>query len=343
MRRVTVTGGGGYVGATLVPLLINKGYWVTVLDTFWYGGYLRQHDQLTVIPGDIRDEVTLMKAFRGADAVIHLACISNDPSFELSPGLGKSINYNSFPGILKAVSRSRVKRFIYASSSSVYGVKDQPNVTETTKCDPLTDYSKYKLLCEDLLKSTDMPGVCWTIARPATVCGYSPRMRFDLAVNVLTISALVEKKIRVFGGDQLRPNIHVRDMAWAYVNLLETKENIIAGKTYNIGFENKSIEHIAKIVFDVVNNPGVKIEIEPSNDPRSYHVNSDKIFKEIGFRPGLTVADAVRSIVTEYRFGRFTNPLNNPHYYNIKQMKQLDLEGEYESSVQLPSATVLQS
>lgn len=343
MRTITITGAGGYVGSTLVPILLTKGYQVRALDTFWYGCHLKQNDALTIIPGDIRDEVTLMKAFRGADAVIHLACISNDPSFEMSPDLGKSINFDSFPGILKAVSRSRVKRFIYASSSSVYGVKDQPNVTELTSCEPLTDYSKYKLLCEDILKSTDMPGVCWTIARPATVCGYSPRQRFDLAVNVLTISALVKKKISVFGGDQLRPNIHVRDMAWAYINLIESKEKIIHQKTYNIGYENKSIEHIAKVVFDVVNDPSVTIEIEPSNDPRSYHVNSDKIYKEIGFRPGFSIADAVRGICTEYRFGRFTDPLNNPQYYNIKQMKKLNLEGEYESSVQLPAATVLKS
>lgn len=340
MRSVAITGAGGYVGSSLVPLLLTKGYKVRVLDTFWYGYHLRQHDDLEIIPGDIRDEVSLNKAFKGVDAIIHLACISNDPSFELSPGLGKSVNFDSFPGILKAVKQSGAKRFIYASSSSVYGIKETPDVTEDMQCEPLTDYSKYKLLCEDLLKSYELPGCCWTIARPATVCGYSPRMRFDLAVNVLTISALVSGRIKVFGGEQLRPNINIRDMAWAYLNLLETKEHIIKGQTYNIGFENKSVDHIAKTVWDVIGDPSVKIEIVPSDDNRSYHVNSDKIAKEVGFIPGMNIRDAVNSIVAAYKSKKFTEPLTNPMYYNIRQMKALNLEKEYESSLQLSAATI---
>jgi nucleoside-diphosphate-sugar epimerase len=324
MKRVAITGGAGYVGSALVPYLADRGYEVKVVDLFLYGEGVLDGVRCSKVRGDIRDEALLRKEFHSMDAVIHLACVSNDPSFELDPALGKTINYDAFPGILRACRDNGVARFIYASSSSVYGVRDEPQVREDSPCTPLTDYSKFKLLCEDLLRESDYPGE-WVIARPSTVCGYAPRMRFDLVVNILTINALVRQAITVFGGTQLRPNINIEDMVEAYRVLLEAPREKIQGRTFNIGYENCSVSRLAEIVKSAVGDPKVTITASPSNDLRSYHVNSDLVLKTLGYAPKHTIEDAVRSIVRAYREGRFKDPLSNPLYHNIKLMQQVKM------------------
>ncbi len=326
LTKVAVTGGAGYVGSALVPHLVVHGYDVKVIDLFLYGEKPLEGVRATRVRGDIRDEALLQREFRGMDAVIHLACVSNDPSFELNPELGKSINYDCFPGLLRAVRDGGVRRFVYASSSSVYGVREEPEVREDSPCTPLTDYSKFKLLCEELLREADLEAT-WAIARPSTVCGYAPRMRLDLVVNILTIHALVRKAITVFGGSQLRPNINIEDMVEAYRVLLEAPPELIDRQTFNIGYENYSVSRLAEIVRAAVGDPQVTVAVKPSDDLRSYHVNSDRFARVLGFAPRRTIEDAVRSIVAAWREGRFQDPLTNPLYHNIRLMQQADLGG----------------
>jgi nucleoside-diphosphate-sugar epimerase len=255
---------------------------------------------------------------------LHLACISNDPSFELDPDLGKSINYDCFSGILQGAIDGGVKRFIYASSSSIYGVKAEPNVTEDAEPQPLTDYSKFKLACERILM--DHPrvnGMERLVIRPATVCGYAPRLRLDLVVNILTIHALVNRRIKVFGGDQLRPNIPVRDMVHAYLTLLDARRDLVDGEAFNAGLENYTVKQLAEMVRDTLEDPGIIIEFMPTDDPRSYHINSDKIRRQLGFIPRYTIADAVRELGHAYRADWLKDPMQNPAYYNIRTMQRL--------------------
>lgn len=319
--KVCITGGGGYIGSKLVPRLLACGHKVTVLDTFWFGDHLPK--EVKKIKGDIRSRVDLRKAFEKQDAIIHLACISNDPSFDLNPNLGRTINYTCFKDILSVAQESCVKRFIYASSSSIYGVSDLMEVREDAPKNPLTDYSKYKLACENDLKSFGMGGA-WTIVRPATVCGYAPRLRLDLVVNILSINALVNKKMTIFGKYQKRPNIHVTDMARAYEFLLGQKEEVIDKQEYNVGFENKSLSEIALTIKDALFRNDIKIEEEPTNDPRSYHINSDK-FLALGFIPKYDIKEAVWSIKEVFDQKKLINPLTNPNYSNIKRMKEIGL------------------
>lgn len=319
--NIAITGGAGYVGSMLTPHLVKRGHRVTVLDTFWYGDTLFDHPSLRKIKGDIRNKTDLRAAFTGQDAVIHLACISNDPSFDMNPSLGKSINLDCFMDILSTCNTENVGRFLYASSSSVYGLSERGEVTEDSPRRPLTDYSKYKLACETMIKTYGMGGV-WTILRPATVCGYSPRMRLDLVVNILTIQALVNKRITLFGQSQKRPNINIMDMVAAYEMILNAYDNAIDQQTYNVGFENLTLLEIATLVQQTIGDPEVVIALEPTKDPRSYHVNSDKI-RELGFKPVVDIAQAIQSIKRCYK--EFKDPMNNPVFYNIKQMKELAL------------------
>src|SRR5438552_875745 len=310
-KAILVTGGGGYVGSALVPELLRQGYRVKVVDLFWYGqevfGDANHHSQLERIKLDIRDREGLKQALRGVEAVIHLACISNDPSFELDPALGKSINYDAFGGLLQEAVEQGVKRFIYASSSSIYGVKEDPDVREDAEPEPLTDYSRFKLDCEkDLLAHTSVNGMDRVIVRPATVCGYAPRLRLDLTVNILTIHALVNHKIRIFGGKQLRPNLHVLDMVRAYLLLLEAPREKIDREAFNVGFQNRSVEDIALMVRDTLGDKSIELEYTPSDDNRSYHVNSEKIKRVLGFEPKFTIRDAIQSIADAYRAGKIT-------------------------------------
>ena len=326
-RNLLVTGGGGYVGSALVPDLLKAGYHVKVVDTFWYGKDVfddcNQHPQLERVELDIRDSAKLKAALGGVDAVIHLACISNDPSFELDPGLGKSINYDAFTGLLEGSITQGVKRFIYASSSSIYGVKETPDVREDAEPLPLTDYSRFKLDCERDLLAADLKGMEAVIVRPSTVCGYAPRLRLDLTVNILTINALVNHKIRIFGGKQLRPNLHIRDMVNAYHCFLEAPAAKIHREAFNVGFQNRSVEDIAKMVRDTLGDASIELEYTPSNDNRSYHVNSDKVKRVLGFEAKYTIEDAIRSIVEAYRAGKIPNPFSDTRYSNIKRMQEL--------------------
>ncbi len=324
-RKIAVTGGAGYVGSALVPELLSAGYEVTVCDLFWYGEDVfdgcTSRSGLKLARLDIRDEAALTRALQGMDAVIHLACISNDPSFELDPRLGKSVNYDAFFGLLQAVRSNGVKRFIYASSSSVYGVKQERNVTEDVPREPLTDYSRYKVLCEEALQADGLDGCEWVIVRPATVCGYAPRLRLDLTVNILTVHALAKKTITVFGGAQLRPNLNIRDMVTAYRLLLEAPGRLIHRQIFNIGYQNKAVAEIAEIVRRQVADPDVRIVVEPTNDLRSYHINSDRVKRVLGFKPRWTIEAAVQSICEAYRAGRIPEPLASPRYYNIRTMQ----------------------
>jgi len=327
--NVLVIGGAGYVGAVLVPELLEKGHGVTVLDLFIYGddvfSGLEDHPRLKLVKGDMREIGIVEAALEGCDAVIHLACISNDPSFELDPELGKSINYDSFRPIVQAAKKAGVSRFIYASSSSVYGIKEGVDVTEDLTLEPLTDYSKFKVMCENELQEERAPGFHTTIIRPATVCGYSPRQRLDVIVNILTNHAVNNGKVRVFGGPQLRPNIHIRDMCRVYHMCLELPESQVDGGVFNAGFENHSVLKLAEIVRDVVGDT-VEMSVEPTDDPRSYHISSERISHELGFQPEFTIEHAVRDLKLAFEEGRFEDSLNNPLYFNIKRMQELSLK-----------------
>lgn len=314
MSKVLIIGGAGYVGSVLSPFLVGHGYDVTVLDTFWYGDHLP--DTVKKIKGDMRDGYKLEAALKGQKHVIHLACISNDPSFDLNPTLGRSINWESFPSVCTAVRNSGAESFIYASSSSVYGV--QPGrVTEQTECKPLTDYSKFKLMCEEHLQKTDMGDTKWSIIRPATVCGMSPRLRLDLIVNALTISGLLNRQITVHGGSQFRPNININDMARAYLFMLR---GIMHGETFNAGGENHSVAVLGDIVSREL---GVPVKTENVVDERSYRIESEKMREAYGFFPVWSIKDAVRSIKDAYDKALLTDPAGSPRYYNIKRMKEL--------------------
>ena len=281
------------------------------------------------IDADLRDRAAVERAVAGCDSVIHLACISNDPSFELDPELGKSINFDAFEPLVAAAKRAGVKRFIYASSSSVYGVSESPEVREDHPLLPLTDYSKFKALCEPIALGYNSPGFEVVVLRPATVCGYSTRMRFDLSVNILTNLAVNNRKITVFGGSQMRPNIHIDDITDLYVDLLDERSELVAGETYNVGFQNRSIADIAGIVQTVVQHEmpelgPITIETSTTDDLRSYRVNADRIERVLGYRPRRTIEDAVRDLTRAFRAGRFTNSLTDPRYFNVKLMKNAE-------------------
>lgn len=325
-----VTGGAGYVGTLLTAQLLKAGYSVVVYDTMYYGCKLQPQNELEIVKGDIRDTAKFEKHVKGADAVIHLACISNDPSFHLDEGLSKTINYDCFEPLVIAAKRQGVKRFIYASSSSVYGVSSAPKVTEEHPLLPLTLYNKFKGLCEPLLFNHQSKDFTCVTIRPATVCGYSPRMRLDLSVNILTNHAISNGKIMVFGGDQLRPNLHINDMCDLYELLLTLPDEKIAGETFNLGHQNHSISHIAEIVRKVVMSEfpekgDIKIEKTTSDDPRSYHICSDKIAQKLGFIPKRTIEDAVKDLCKAFKKRLLPDSFTNDEYYNVKTLKKMGI------------------
>lgn len=332
-NNVFVTGGAGYCGSLLVPQLLSRGYKVTVYDTLFFGDdFLPKSDpNLKIVQGDIRDTKLLAESVKGHDAFVSLACISNDASFELDENLSTSINMDAFEPMVKAAKDAGVKRFVYASSSSVYGVSDKPNVTEDHPLVPLTLYNKYKGLCEPILKKYADDNFTGVIFRPATVCGYAPRLRLDLSVNILTNHALINNKITVFGGVQLRPNLHVQDYCDAVEMLLEAPAEKVQKETFNIGYQNMSIADIALLVRKVVKEEfpergDVDIVTSPSDDIRSYHINSDKVFRALGFKPKYTIEDAVRSLCKAYRDDKLKDSMTNDWFYNIRTMKKLNVK-----------------
>lgn len=326
-NRVMVTGGAGYVGSNLVPKLLAAGYQVTVLDLFIYGDVfapLRSDPRLRQVEGDLRNAIDVRRALADCEAVIHLACISNDPSFDLDPELGRSINYDCFRPLVKASKDAGVKRFIYASSSSVYGIKNDVDVTEDLLLAPLTDYSRYKAMCEEVIEQEREPGFVAVTLRPATVCGYALRLRLDLTVNILTSHAINNGKITVFGGEQLRPNLHVEDMTDLYLRLLEATDEAVDGKIWNAGYHNLKVREIAEMVRAEIGN-NVDIVVTPSNDHRSYHVSSEKIRRELGFSARRTVSDAIVDLKNAFMAGVVLNATTDDRYYNVKRMQGLNL------------------
>ncbi len=325
-KNIFVTGGAGYVGSSLVPRLLEEHYNVTVLDLLIYGSdVLPSHPNLEVVKGDIRDIKLLQKLLYQKNIVIHLACISNDPSFELNPQLGKEINLDAFDPLVKLSKENGVERFIYASSSSVYGLKSEENVHEEIKLEPLTDYSKFKAQCEKIMNNYLSENFTTVTIRPATVCGYAPRQRLDVVVNILTNLAYHKREISVFGGSQLRPNIHIKDMAEAYIKLLNADKKIIAGEVFNAGYENQSVIELAEIVKEEIGSD-VKLKVVPTDDNRSYHISSNKIKEKIGFHAKHTIRDAVIDLKKAFEENMLTDTLNNEMYYNIKRMQSLGLK-----------------
>jgi nucleoside-diphosphate-sugar epimerase len=326
-RTIFVTGGAGYVGAVLVPKLLDRGYRVRALDLFLFGeDVLPSHPALEPIKGDLRDQLLLKRWIPGSDAVIHLACISNDPSFELDPELSKSINYDAFEPLVAMARNSGVERFIYASTSSVYGVSDRDNVSEGHPLVPLTDYSKYKGLCEPILLRYQSDTFTPVIIRPATICGYSPRLRLDLTVNILTNLAVNNRRITIFGGAQKRPNLHIEDVTDLYLDLLTMPAAAIAGQTFNAGYQNHTVAELGRLVHRVVlqempHLAPIAITTSPSDDLRSYHISSEKIARELGWTPRRTVEDAVADLCRAFGTGKVPDPLTDIRYYNVKTIQ----------------------
>jgi len=335
ISTVLVTGGAGYVGSALVPKLLGAGYKVRVLDLYWFGehvlDFVKDNPNLEQIKGDIRDQKLLKKVLPNCDAVIHMACVANDPSFALNPAVSRSINYESFEPLVKISKASGVRRFIYVSTCSVYGVSDVPEVTEEHPLVPITDYNKYKAMCEPILLKEQSPDFTTVVIRPATVCGYSPRQRLDLTVNILTNHAVNKGVITVFGGTQMRPNINIHDITDLYCKLLEMPKEQIGGKIFNAGYQNCTINEIAELVRDVVSKEvpereQLEITNTPSDDIRSYHISSEKIKRELGFVPKHTIEEAIRELVAAFQNGELPKPLADIRYYNVKAMREMNLK-----------------
>lgn len=325
IQSIFITGGAGYVGSVLTPYLLNLGFNVSVLDLFIYGNTIFPHPNLTLIKGDIRDKKLLEKKLKNIDTIIHLACISNDPSFELNPNLGKSINLDAFPELVSVAKFCKVKNFIYASSSSVYGIKSEKNVNEEMSLEPLTDYSKFKAECELILNKEKNNNFNVVTLRPATVCGFSPRQRLDVIVNILTNLAYFKKEISVYGGSQLRPNIHIIDMVRSYSHLLNTDLSKVNGEIFNVGFENVSVENLANMVKDELGD-NIIIKKTPTNDNRSYHISSEKIKKQLNFQTIFSIRQAIKDLKVAFQNKILTNTFDDSKYFNIKVMNEINLK-----------------
>lgn len=309
MKHILVTGACGYKGTVLVPKLLRAGYKVTALDTQWFGNYLPIHENLTTLKQDVRDveKINLSKI----DTIVHLASIANDPCGDLNPKLTWEVSALATMQLADRAARENISHFVYASSGSVYGVKEEHQVTEELELKPISEYNKTKMVSERVLLSYQ-DEMTVQIVRPATVCGLSPRMRLDVSVNLLTMQALKNGKITVFGGAQTRPNIHIEDITDLYLFLLQNPQ--VTG-VYNAGFENLSISAIAEMVQSRI---GAEIMTTPSNDPRSYRINSDKLLAT-GFKPKKTVIDAIDEITTAYKSGTLKD---EDRYYNLKWMQE---------------------
>jgi nucleoside-diphosphate-sugar epimerase len=328
MKTILITGGAGYVG-TLLSQQLAKKYKIIVYDTFWFGDFIVSNKNIKKIKADIRDISALNEINDKIDIVIHLACISNDVSFELNEKLSEEINFKAFEPLLRFFKNKGVKQFINASSSSVYGFSDSPNVTEDYPLIPLTLYNKFKGFCEPILFDYHDNNFICTNVRPATLCGYSPRLRLDLSVNILTHHAIKNNLIKVFGGSQMRPNLHVKDMCNFYEFLINQNEKIIANQTYNISEENISIEKIAIKIQKILKekkNIDIKIEkISSTDDKRSYYLNSDKAKKKLNFKLEYSIDDAIIELAEILKTPHFDDSFDNTIYYNVKRLKELKI------------------
>ena len=329
-ESIFVTGGAGYVGSSLVPDLLEKGYKVSVYDIMFFGNQFLPQDNpnLKIINGDIRDQNNIEMHCKGHDAFVNLACISNDSSFELDQKLSKSINYDAFEPMILAAKRAGIKRFIHASTSSVYGVSKEKHVKEDHPLVPLTLYNKYKALTEPFLLKHINNRFEGVIIRPATVCGYAPRLRLDLSVNILTNFAVNKCEIKVFGGDQLRPNLHIKDYCAVIELLLEAEKEKIQKQVFNVGYQNMSINEIAQLVKKVVEKEfpkkkDIKIVKTKTDDNRSYHINSDKIQNLLGFIPKRSIEMAIRDLCEAFKKGLIPNSFESDSYFNVKKLKTI--------------------
>lgn len=309
--KILLTGVCGYVGTSLVASLLDEGHEIVGYDIQWFGNYVAPHPRLTVIRGDIRDVERIPWA--GIESVLHLANVANDPCSDLSPKLNWEVNALATMQLVEKAIEEGAKQFIFASSGSVYGVKEEEEVTEDLSLVPISDYNKTKMVSERVLLSY-ADKILVNIIRPATICGFSPRMRLDLSVNMLTMQALANKKITVFGGDQTRPNIHLKDMIRVYQHFLEKGAQMPG--IYNAGFENISILDIARRVVERV---PAEIVVSESNDPRSYRLSSKKLLST-GFTPHYTVDDAIDEIIESSKMGKLKM---EDRWFNIKTMKTI--------------------
>lgn len=318
--KILVTGGAGYLGSLLTPTLLEQGHSVTVLDWFLYGDTLKEHSNLIKAKGKVLDATAGL--LHGHDAIIHLACISNDPSFALNPALGQA-DFRATMHLVQLAKDVGISRFIYASSSSVYGAKpDDVDVTEDLPLEPQTGYSTIKAQCERIVLQANGRMVT-TALRPATLCGYAPRLRLDVVVNAFTSQAYFNKAITVNGGSQYRSNLHVKDMVRAYQVMLDAPTEQIAGQVFNVSTENATVLDLALRVQHIV---GGAINIDTQAvDQRSYKLNTDKIAQTLGFIPTLTIDDAIGDLVTAFSEGRVPDAMTDPRYYNVKQIQACHL------------------
>jgi nucleoside-diphosphate-sugar epimerase len=330
-NKIFIAGGAGYVGSCLVPILLRKNYQVTVYDIMFFGSsFLPKDKNLKIIEGDIRDKKKLETSCQNHDVFLDLACISNDTSFAIDERLSTTINLDAFEPMVIAAKQSGIKRFIYASSSSVYGISEEKDVKEDHKLLPLTLYNKFKGLCEPLLFKHTNNNFEGVVFRPATVCGYAPRQRLDLSVNILTNFAVNKKMIKIFGGDQLRPNLHINDYCDAVEVLINAESEKIKNEIFNIGYQNLSINQISEIVKNVVikelSYEDIKIEKVKSNDNRSYHINSDKIYNVLGYKPKRSIESAVADLCNAFKKNLLPNSFTDDMYFNVERLKKINAQ-----------------
>ena len=331
-KKILITGGLGYVGSRACFEFLSKGYQVTALDLALYGEggllalqesanwYENWENKFQWIQGDIRDPKSVDQALSGIDTVLHLGAISNDPTGEIDDTLTRQVNFDAIGMLISLAKKNGVTRMINGSSSSVFGIKDDENVTEVLEPEPLTSYSKYKMLSEWLFLAASSPDFCTVNIRPATICGVSPRQRFDLTVNKLTADAITKRKITVHGGEQRRPNVGMTDIVNLYAHLLEEDADKINGKTFNFGFENHKVIDIAKIIQSELSDLDVEIEVTETQDHRDYHISSQKILDELGYQPISSIKKEVADLRKAIEGKQFSD-IDDPTYYNMQSME----------------------